>query len=100
MIPSHSALLRSKKADLVALVEALRVERAAMSSSARQADLELMRSDLLAAMRAVEPGDLPRVCRELRAVDAELADLPTARSPEQELVDDLKARRAHRRSVS
>lgn len=69
---------------------------AAPAPVARQEDLERMRERLLAAMDLVDPKDLPRVCSELRAVDAELAQLTPAKTPGQELVDELKARRAGR----
>lgn len=62
----------------------------------RQGDLETMRTRLLAAMDQVDPKDLPRVCSELRAVDVELAALVPTKTPGQELVDELKARRAGR----
>lgn len=65
----------------------------------RQGDLEKMRDALLAAMAGASVADLPRVCRELRAVDAELAQLVPTKSEGQELVDELKAKRA-RRSAS
>ena len=62
----------------------------------RQEDLERMRERLLAAMDLVDAKDLPRVCAELRAVDTELAALVPTKTPGQELVDELKARRAGR----
>lgn len=62
----------------------------------RAGDLRTMRDALLAAMGQVDPKDLPRVCSELRAVDAELATLAPTRSEGQVLVDELKARRARR----
>lgn len=64
--------------------------------SPRQTDLEEMRGRLLAAMDLVDAKDLPRVCAELRAVDAELAALAPTKSEGQVLVDELKARRAGR----
>ncbi len=68
--------------------------------SPRQADLEQMRDRLLAAMDQVDAKDLPRVCSELRAVDAELAQLAPATNPDQELVDELKAKRARRSTAT
>lgn len=62
----------------------------------RQEDLEEMRRRLLAAMDLVDPKDLPRVCSELRAVDTELAALVPTKTPGQELVDELRAKRARR----
>ncbi len=96
-IPADSELKRATKAQLLALIGELRAE---VASDDRRDDLERMRGDLLAAMEQVEPEDLPKVCRELRAVDAELAGLSTVGTPEQAVVDDLKARRAARRSAS
>lgn len=62
----------------------------------RETDLRTMRERLLAAMDLVDAKDLPRVCSELRAVDAELATLAPTRSEGQVLVDELRARRAGR----
>lgn len=62
----------------------------------RQDDLERMRDRLLAAMDLVDAKDLPRVCAELRAVDTELAALVPTKTPGQELVDELRAKRARR----
>ncbi len=64
--------------------------------SDRQADLEDMRTLLAAAMKTADEKDLPRVCRELRAVNAELASLTPAKSEGQQTVDELKARRVRR----
>ncbi|MGL4300070.1 MAG: hypothetical protein ACRCW4_13450 [Candidatus Neomicrothrix subdominans] len=83
-----------KRAELVALIESLR------PGSGRAGDLAEMRDKLRTAMDLAEPRDLPRICAELRAVDAELAGLPTEVTPEQEIVDDLKRRREARRSAS
>ena len=99
-IPAHSELIRLRKAQLVAILDGLRNEPGPGGSDLRLDDLRSMRSGLLDAMGQVEPADLPRVCRELRAVDAELAGMSSERSPEQVVVDDLKARRAARRSAS
>ena len=63
----------------------------------RQADLELMRQKLLLAMGSVDPEVLPRVTKELRAVNLELASLGPSVSAGQRLVDDLRERRAARR---
>ena len=68
----------------------------AVPVSPRQEDLEEMRGRLRAAMDVVDAKDLPRVCAELRAVDAELAALAPTKSEGQVLVDELKARRAGR----
>lgn len=66
----------------------------------RQSDLAAMRVALLGAMAEVGPRDLPRVCAELRAVGAELESLSPVVSDGQALVDDLRARRARRRTAS
>jgi hypothetical protein len=66
----------------------------------READLERMRVALLAAMVEAEPRTLPSVCRELRAVDAELVALAPSVSAGQALVDELRAQRARRRPAS
>jgi hypothetical protein len=63
----------------------------------RQADLELMRQKLLLAMASVDAEDLPRITKELRAVNLELASLGPSVSAGQRLVDDLRERRAARR---
>jgi hypothetical protein len=63
----------------------------------RQADLELMRRKLLLAFGEAEPGQLPSLCKELRAVNLELASLGPSVSAGQRLVDDLRERRAARR---
>ena len=66
----------------------------------RSADLELMRVALLAAMVGAEPRELPSICRELRAVDLELTQLAPAKSAGQSTVDELRKRRARRRTAS
>lgn len=67
----------------------------------RSADLELMRRRLLDALDAVAPDDVPRITRELRAVDLELTSLAPPVSPGQRRVDELKARRdAARRTAT
>jgi len=64
----------------------------------RTGDLELLRSKLLKSLGAVEPKDLPRISRELRAVNLELSQLnPDA---EADPIDDLKERRAARRATA
>lgn len=65
----------------------------------RREDLDLLRSRLIEALDVVEPKDLPRVSREIRAIDIELESLGTAMSPGQQLVDDLKAKRERRAAV-
>jgi hypothetical protein len=67
--------------------------------STRQTDLELQRERLLAALDIVNPEDLPKISRELRAVNEELETLTPAKTVGQALVDELKAKRA-RRSAS
>ena len=67
--------------------------------STRQTDLELQRERLLAALDIVNPEDLPKISRELRAVNEELETLAPAKTVGQALVDELKAKRA-RRSAS
>lgn len=62
----------------------------------RKADLDKLRDRLLAALDAVEPGDIPKISKELRAVDLELETLGGAVTPGQQLVDELKAKRARR----
>lgn len=62
----------------------------------RKDDLELSRTRLIAALDAVEPGDIPKISKELRAVNVELEALGTAASPGQQLVDELKKKRERR----
>ena len=62
----------------------------------RKQDLDTLRERLLAALDAVEPGDIPKISKELRAVDLELETLGGAVTPGQQLVDELKAKRARR----
>lgn len=62
----------------------------------RKQDLDKLRDRLLAALDAVEPGDIPKISKELRAVDLELETLGGAVTPGQQLVDELKAKRARR----
>ena len=63
----------------------------------RQADLELMRRELLLAFGEAKTGELASLCKELRAVNLELASLGPSVSAGQRLVDDLRERRAARR---
>ena len=63
-------------------------------------DLETMRASLLAALAAVSPADRPRVTKELRAVNAELEALAPAANPDTERLDELKERRATRRTAA
>ena len=65
----------------------------------RKADLQLLRERLLDALDAVDPAEIPKVSRELRAVTVELEALAPAKTEGQALVDELKAKRA-RRSAS
>ena len=66
----------------------------------RQAqDLEDMRTKLVAAMSQVDAKDLPRVIRELRAVNSELEALAPSVSAGQKYIDQLKERRAQRMSA-
>ena len=67
--------------------------------STRQTDLELQRERLLSALDVVNPEDIPKISRELRAVNEELETLAPAKTAGQALVDELKAKRA-RRSAS
>ena len=62
----------------------------------RKTDLDTLRDKLIAALDAVEPGDIPKISKELRAVDLELETLGGAVTPGQQLVDELKAKRARR----
>jgi hypothetical protein len=64
--------------------------------SNRQSDLGSMRTLLLAAIKTAAAPDLPRICRELRAVNAELEALAPSLSTDQQFVDQLKARRVSR----
>ena len=66
----------------------------------RAADLVLIRDRLIEAMDQVEAKDLPRITKELRAVDVELAALGPSKSPGQSLKDELKDRRARRQSAT
>lgn len=68
--------------------------------SQRQTDLEEARDLLRAAMLEVDAKDLPRISRELRAVNLELEALAPSVSPGQRLKDELKDRRAARRPAS
>jgi hypothetical protein len=68
--------------------------------SQRQADLEEARDLLRAAMLEVDAKDLPRVVRELRAVNADLEALAPSVSAGQRLKDELRERRAARRPAS
>ena len=63
----------------------------------RRDDLDLMRAKLVAAMGAVDAKDLPRVTKELRAVNAELESLAPPVTAGQQTVDELKEKRARRR---
>lgn len=62
----------------------------------RRDDLELSRTRLIAALDAVEPGDIPKISKELRAVNLELENLGGAVTPGQALVDELKKKRERR----
>lgn len=62
----------------------------------RRDDLDRLRDKLLAALDAVEPADIPRISKELRAVDAEIEALGGVVSPGQQLVDELKKKRERR----
>lgn len=64
----------------------------------RKQDLDKLRERLLAALDAVEPGDIPKISKELRAVDLELETLGGAVTPGQQLVDELKKKRERRRA--
>ena len=66
----------------------------------RTDDLEKMRTSLLAALGAVSPADRPRITKELRAVNAELEALVPSANPDTERLDELKERRAVRRSAA
>jgi len=61
-------------------------------------DLEKLRDRLVGALDVVDPKDLPRVSRELRAVNLELSQL----APDEEIdqVDELRAKRAARIAAS
>ena len=63
----------------------------------RRDDLDLMRVKLVAAMGDVDAKDLPRVTKELRAVNAELESLAPPVTAGQQTVDELKEKRARRR---
>lgn len=62
----------------------------------RSDDLDRLRDKLLAALDVVEPADVPKISKELRAVDLEIESLGGAASPGQQLIDELKKKRERR----
>lgn len=62
----------------------------------RRDDLDKLRAKLLAALEAVDPAEIPRISKELRAVNVELEALGGAATPGQQLVDELKKKRERR----
>lgn len=66
----------------------------------KEGDLLKIRDKLIDAMDKVAAADLPKITKELRAVNVELSALGPSKSPGQTLKDDLKARRARRQSTA
>lgn len=60
----------------------------------RVEDLEMLRSRLVASLDVIDPKELPRLSREIRAVNLELSQLAPAEEADQ--VDELRAKRAAR----
>ena len=66
----------------------------------RKDDLALLRERLLAVLPVVDPADVPKISRELRAVDLELDVLAPTSDPETEKLDELRSRREARKTGS
>lgn len=63
-------------------------------------DLSRLRDKLLAALDVVEPAEVPRISKELRAVVVELETLAPSADPDSERLDELRKRRAARQAAS
>jgi hypothetical protein len=66
----------------------------------RTEDLTIMRTALLDAIGEADPKTLSSLCRELRAVNAEIDTLAPTKNADQIALDELRERRAARRTAT